>query len=122
MTKIKPIALVEALSGKVCRHSNIYFATHQRTGKVYSRRLCMPSTKPATPAQLEIRAKFSATLTAVNNWLTKNQPTTDLPNGSEEYQKVRSAFEAQHNIDSWRAFLFKRMFDSSTDNGGNYGG
>ena len=36
MAKIKPMALIENMSKKVCMHSDVYFRTNKQTGVVYS--------------------------------------------------------------------------------------
>ena len=45
MAEIKPMALIESMSKKVCEHSDVYFRTNKKTGKVYTGKLCNPSTK-----------------------------------------------------------------------------
>ncbi len=34
MAEIKPMALIESMSKKVCMHSDVYFRTNRQTGKV----------------------------------------------------------------------------------------
>ena len=34
MSEIKPMALIESMCKKVCMHSDVYFRTNKRTGKV----------------------------------------------------------------------------------------
>ena len=46
MSAIKPMGLVESMSGKLCGHSDIYF--FRRNGKVFTGKLCNPSTKAST--------------------------------------------------------------------------
>ena len=45
MAFIKPMALIESMSKKVCMHSDVYFRTNRQTGKVTTGKLCYPSTK-----------------------------------------------------------------------------
>ena len=48
MSKIKPMILIERLSGKVCGHSNTYFA--ERNGTQYTGTICNPYTGEPTAA------------------------------------------------------------------------
>mgnify|MGYP003425724069 CR=1 FL=1 len=36
MAEIKPMALIESMRKKVCMHSDVYFRTNKKTGKVYT--------------------------------------------------------------------------------------
>lgn len=57
MSQIKPNALIESMSGKICGHSDMYF--FRKNGKVFSGKICNPSTKEPTAAQQAQRAKFA---------------------------------------------------------------
>ena len=49
MAKVKPMGLIESMSGKVCKHSDVYF--FRRNGKIFTGKMCHPSTKAPTEAQ-----------------------------------------------------------------------
>ena len=53
MALIKPMILVEKLSGKVCGHSNTYFA--ERYGTQYTGTICNPFTGEPTDKQIANR-------------------------------------------------------------------
>ena len=57
MSQVKPMALVESMSGKICGHSDMYF--FRKNGKVFSGKICNPSTKEPTAAQQAQRTKFA---------------------------------------------------------------
>lgn len=57
MSQVKPMALVESMSGKICGHSDMYF--FRKNGKVFSGKICNPSTKEPTESQLAQRTKFA---------------------------------------------------------------
>ena len=57
MSQIKPNALIESMSGKICGHSDMYF--FRKNGKVFSGKICYPSTKEPTSAQTAQRTKFA---------------------------------------------------------------
>ncbi len=65
MAQIKPMALIESMKKKVCEHSDVYFHTNKKTGKVYTGKLCNPSTKPASAAQTAAKARFAKVAAAV---------------------------------------------------------
>ena len=57
MSQVKPMGLVESMHGKICGHSDMYF--FRKYGKVFSGKICYPSTKEPTAAQTAQRAKFA---------------------------------------------------------------
>lgn len=61
MSQIKPMGLVESMSGKICGHSDMYF--FRKNGKVFSGKICNPSTKEPTATQLAAQAKFKTART-----------------------------------------------------------
>ena len=42
---------------KVCEHSDVYFRTNRRTGKVTTGKLCYPSDKAPSAAQVAAKAR-----------------------------------------------------------------
>ena len=65
MAEIKPMALIESMSKKVCEHSDVYFRTNKKTGKVTTGKLCNPSTKEPSAAQIAAKARFTKVQAAV---------------------------------------------------------
>ena len=61
MSQIKPMGLIESMSGKVCEHSDMYF--FRKNGKVFSGKICNPSTKEPTATQLAAQNKFKTART-----------------------------------------------------------
>ena len=57
MSQVKPMGLIESMSGKLCSHSDMYF--FRKNGKVFSGKICNPSTKEPTSAQTAQRTKFA---------------------------------------------------------------
>ena len=51
------MGLIESMSGKICGHSDMYF--FRKNGKVFSGKICNPSTKEPTASQLAQRTKFA---------------------------------------------------------------
>ena len=92
MSKIKPMILVDRLSGKVCSHSNTYFA--ERYGTQYTGTICNPFTGEPTDKQIAVRQKFADTYAAMAA-LTEEQRNA--------YEK---AFKNQKKYRSLRGYIF----------------
>lgn len=63
MSKYIPMDLVKSLSGKVCQHSDTYFA--MRNGTRYTGKICNPSTADPTAQQVAQRNRFAQTRAAI---------------------------------------------------------
>ena len=96
MSKIKPMILVEKLSGKVCGHSNTYFA--ERYGTQYTGTICNPFTGEPTEKQIAVRQKFADTYTAMAN-LTE-----------EQKDAYKEAFRKQKKYRSLRGYIFAQEY------------
>ena len=92
MSKIKPMILVDRLSGKVCSHSNTYFAL--RNGTQYTGTICNPYTGEPTDKQIAVREKFADTIEAINA-LTE-----------EQRDAYKEAFKKQKKYRSLRGYIF----------------
>ena len=96
MSKIKPMILVDKLSGKVCGHSNTYFA--ERNGTQYTGTICNPYTGEPTDKQIAVREKFADTIEAINA-LTEEQKTA--------YEK---AFKQPKKYRTLRGYIFAQEY------------
>lgn len=96
MALIKPMELIASLSGKVCGHSNKYFAV--RNGTQYTGTICNPYTGEPTEKQIAVREKFKQTYTAMAN-LTEEQKA--------EYE---TAFRRQKKYRSLRGYIFAQEY------------
>ena len=99
MSKIKPMILVEKLSGKVCGHSNTYFA--ERNGTLYTGTICNPFTGEPTAKQIAVRQKFADTYAAMAN-LTEEQ--------KEAYIE---AFRKQKKCKTLRGYIFSELYKTN---------
>lgn len=95
MAKIRPMALVESMSGKVCTHSNVYFRTNKRSGNVTSGKLCNPYQGEPSVDQLEVRTNFRTAANAAKAILHATAPT-DGGQASENYTKLQ-AYKASYD-------------------------
>lgn len=96
MALVKPMELIAELSGKVCGHSNKYFAV--RNGTQYTGTICNPYTGEPTEKQLAVRQKFADTYTAMAA-LTEEQQA--------EYE---TAFRKQKKYRTLRGYIFAQLY------------
>lgn len=99
MALIKPMELIASMSGKVCGHSNKYFAV--RNGTLYTGTICNPYTGEPTEKQLAVRQKFADTYTAMAA-LTEEQKA--------EYE---TAFRKQKKCKTLRGFIFSQLYNTN---------
>ena len=107
MAKIKPLATIENMSGKVCMHSNVYFRTNKVTGKVSTGKLCNPSTKPASADQLAVRSRFEKVQAAVRERLENPQTKA----------KMEAEYKAQTTYGSLFGYCFHKWNDEYDEHG-----
>ena len=101
MAKLKPMELISQLSGKVCGHSNKYFAV--RYGTQYTGTICNPYTGEPTEKQIAVRQKFADTYAAMAN-LTEEQ--------KDDYKE---AFRKQKKYRSLRGYIFAQEYKKIND-------
>ena len=126
MAHIKPIEIIASMSGKVCQHGDTYFATNKQTGRVYTGKLCNPSTAEPTAKQLQVRENFKRRAQNTSAWLETNKPNASRPKGTDLYQKALAAYKAQHQIGSFFGYIAsiistdgKVTIGGSTSDGGS---
>ena len=96
MALIKPMELIAELSGKVCGHSNKYFAV--RNGTQYTGTICNPYTGEPSEKQIAVREKFKQTYTAMAA-LTE-----------EQLAEYETAFRRQKKYKTLRGFIFAQLY------------
>ena len=101
MSQIKPMGLVESMSGKLCGHSDIYF--FRKNGKVFSGKMCNPSKKEPTANQTAQRAKFAQARAAVKA-LT-----------SEQKAAYEESFKHQSKYPSLHGYIFAMEYAKLSD-------
>mgnify|MGYP003292953524 CR=1 FL=1 len=89
MSKIKPMALIESMSGNVCMHSDVYFRTNKRSGQVSTGKLCHPFKGEPSTDQLAQRTKFATAVASAKTILHATAPTGG-ETASENYTKLQS--------------------------------
>lgn len=107
MSKIKPISIVQSMSGKVCEHSDMYFRTNRQTGVVSTGKVCYPTDAAPTEAQLKAQERFAKVSVAVDTILQD----------PEEKAKYLTAFKAQHKVGNLRGYIFKKISPLYDENG-----
>jgi len=94
MSKIKPMALVESMSGKVCEHSDVYFRTNKRTGQVSSGKMCNPYTGAPSTNQAAARTLFASAIASAKAILAATASDTDQSNYTKKVN-----YTASYNAD-----------------------
>ena len=102
MAEIKPMALIESMKKKVCEHSD------KKTGKVYTGKLCNPSTKEPSAAQTAAKARFAKVSAAVR---------TILAGTSEQKTQLVAEYNAQNKIGSLFGYAMKKLNGNYDQNG-----
>ena len=108
MAEINPMALIESMKKKVCEHSDVYFRTNKKTGKVYTGKLCNPSTKEPSAAQTAAKARFAKVSAAVR---------TILAGSSEQKTQLVAEYNAQNKIGSLFGYAMKKLNGNYDQNG-----
>ena len=116
MAKVKPAPYIESMSGSVSNHTSTHFRTNKRTGKTYAVHRCQHNNRPPTPAQRRRCDIFAAQTRAAAEWMQHNRPNTEQPQGTPLYQRLRQAFEHQHQHGNILAFLRTHMDDDCNVN------
>ena len=92
MARFVPMDLLKTLKGKVCMHSDTYFAN--RFGTKYTGKICNPYTGEPSASQTAVRTKFAQARAAVKA-LT-----------SEQKAAYAEAFKAQEKYKSLQGYMF----------------
>lgn len=112
MAEIKPMALIESMKKKVCEHSDVYFRTNRRTGKVTTGKLCYPSDKAPSAAQVAAKARFAKVAAAVRAILA--DPT--------EKAKLEAEYKSQTKYGSLFGYAMHKLNGNYDENGDKIGG
>ena len=112
MAEIKPMALIESMKKKVCEHSDVYFRTNRRTGKVTTGKLCYPSEKAPSAAQIAAKARFAKVAAAVRAILA--DPT--------EKAKLEAEYKSQIKYGSLFGYAMHKLNGNYDENGDKIGG
>ena len=108
MAQIKPMALIESMKKKVCMHSDVYFRTNKKTGKVYTGKLCNPSTKEPSAAQTAAKARFAKVSAAVR---------AILAGTSEQKTQLVAEYRKQTRIGSLFGYAMHKLNGNYDQNG-----
>ena len=112
MAFIKPMALIESMKKKVCMHSDVYFRTNKQTGVTYTGKLCYPSTKAPSAAQIAAKARFAKVVAAIRAILA--DPT--------EKAKLLAEYKSQTRYGSLFGYAMHKLNGNYDENGDKIGG
>jgi hypothetical protein len=107
MAKIRPIATIQSMSGKVCEHSDMYFRTNKQTSKVTTGKICNPSTAEPTETQLKVQNRFAKLSAAAQTIL--DDPT--------QRAKYETAYKKQRTIGSLKGYVIAKIKNQYDENG-----
>ena len=107
MALIKPMALIESMRKKVCMHSDVYFRTNKQTGATYTGKLCNPSTKAPSAAQIKAKERFAKVVAAVRAIL--DDPT--------EKAKLLAEYKSQTRYGSLFGYAMHKLNGNYDENG-----
>ena len=96
--------LTGAHSGRACRHENVYTRVNKKTGACYSAQLCNPNPY-RNETQKKVTSAFSIVSAALAAWIAAEKAKTTL---SEDYTKVKMAYDRQTRYSSLRGFMFAK--------------
>ena len=96
MATYEPIEMVKSYSGKICEHSDVYFAKKGNT--LYTGKICNPRTKPFSEQELARQEKFRQARAAVKG-LTSEQKTA-----------YAEAFANQKKYSSLQGYMFAQEY------------
>ena len=88
--------MVKSYSGKICEHSDVYFAKKGNT--LYTGKICNPRTKPFSEQELARQTKFRQAIAAVNA-LT-----------NEQKAEYATAFKNQSKYGTLRGYMFAQEY------------
>jgi hypothetical protein len=97
MAKFVPMELLKTLKGKVCMHSDTYFA-NKAYGTKYTVKICNPRTKPFTAEELARQAKFKAAHDAL------------LALTPEQKEAYRTAFDNQKKYKTLNGYILAQEY------------
>ena len=97
MAKYVPIEMVKSYSGKICEHSDVYFAKKGNT--LYTGKICNPRTKPFSEQELARQEQFRQARAAVKG-LTSEQKTA-----------YAEAFANQKKYSSLQGYMFAQEYE-----------
>lgn len=110
MSKVKPMALVESMSGKICEHSNVYFRTNKRTGTVTSGKLCNPYAGDPSEDQAAIRTMFANAVSAAKAIKNAKSSDEDQSNYTKLVAYEKQYASARRFAGSLFNFIMKKEF------------
>ena len=91
-------------SGRACRHENVYTRVNKKTGQCYSAQLCNPNPY-RNEKQKKVTTAFAVISAAISAWIA-TEKAKSTP--SDEYQKVKLAFDRQTRYSSLRGMMMAK--------------
>jgi len=106
MAKYVPMELLKSLSGKVCGHSDVYFANRGETQ--YTGKICNPRTKAFSTAEVARQTMFKNAI--LNAKAIKNATASDTDQSN--YTKLTAYTAAYNALPAPKGALFNYIMKS----------
>lgn len=100
MAKIKPMGLIESMSGKLCQDSDVSFV--RRNGKVFTAKLCHPRTSAPSVRQQKVMLDFKEVHERVKGIMADRT--------SAEYKAYEKAWKQQTKYATLRGYIFAQEY------------
>ena len=91
-------------SGRACKHEKVYTRVNKKTGQCYSAQLCNPNPY-RNEKQQKVTSAFAVISAAISAWIA-TEKAKSTP--SEEYQKVKLAFDRQTRYSTLRGMMMAK--------------
>lgn len=90
MAKYIPNEMVKQYQGKICGHSDIYFA--ERNGTLYTGKICNPYKGEPTATQIQIQTKFKQASQAAKTALADPEQRETLTTAFKKQKRYKTLF------------------------------
>ena len=111
MAKIKPSHIISSISGKLCGKETGYISYNKRTGKMHFVSPHEYGQQPNTELQQAVKATFTTKAQFASQWWSQNKPAAKGQPGSEAYQAIMKAYNAQCKIGNPYSYLRSLVSD-----------
>lgn len=104
MAKVYVNHMFRGVSGKLCKKDTTCISYSAKTGKMYSTERHTFNIE-STPAREVVKTAFKSKSKLAASWWKANRPSAANADGTEAYQKVKAAYDAQSKIGNPYCYL-----------------
>ena len=103
--KVKVDPSLMSLSGRWTKKDTTCIALNKKTGKMHQYVINDEANYPNTANQQQVTAIFTARARAASYWWKQNKPSTNNPQGTEDYRLVKAAYDHQNKYGNIYTFV-----------------